>query len=123
MMKFIQTLAFLRSLCLGGSIGVAIAIVLCLNFDQTQYIHQAIFSGGSIGAAMQRVIAGVFMPIVNFAEYYAKLLQIELLDRHGIIDKATCNEIKRQNTLSYLKVGNPDSNPVMGKILPSKSGA
>lgn len=122
-MNFIQIIFLLRSLCFGGLLGVAAAIALCFYFNQAQYIPYAAILSGSLGATMQRGIMCVFTSIINFVGYYAKLFQVELLRRYGIIDEATCNEIKRQNTLSYFKVENSVDRSATGKILSQKPEA
>ena len=114
-MKFIEVIAFLRSMCFGGLVGLAAGVALCVYFNQAQHIKYAAVYGALLGAAIHRgveavFVRGIFAPIGNFIEYYGKLTQIEVLTRRGIIERDVCEEIKKQMTLAYFKIDAPGVN-------------
>lgn len=94
---------FLRSLGLGGIIGVGLFALLLILFPQfflTYFsVQQVVIFGGVLGVALHRwidniIIKGFFHPAGNFASYYWKLLQLEFQVNRGIMTIKTYERIK-----------------------------
>lgn len=106
----INLFSFLRSLSFGGLMGSGFIILLYIFFPQifsgVLTFNFMLAFGGLLGAAAHRlidslVIKGILHPISRFTTYYWQLVQLELLNKRGLIDSKSYEKIKKELTIKY----------------------
>jgi hypothetical protein len=119
----LNIIGYLRSLSFGGVMGSGIAAYLYLRYphwfkDNVTFEYFTVF-GGLFGASIHNTIGAVVVaflfPIVKFADYYSRMIQLSLLGRLNVLDEKTSRSITEELSKAYfLKVENDN------KQLPNK---
>ena len=115
----------LRSLCFGGLIGLLVTYLICLSYPQliiggitAKYL---LVFGAALGSSLHRLIDGVLMrnllyPIRKRISYYAKVVELELQKKKGLMEVESYTSIKNALDQEYF-LGSPKSSQ---KLLVSK---
>jgi len=100
---------YLRSLSFGGLMGIGIAAYLYLRYPQwfkgnVTFDYFIVF-GGLLGAAIHSsigaMIRALLFPLVRFVDYYSKIIQIEFLHRHDILNSKVSRDVIHEVTKAY----------------------
>jgi hypothetical protein len=103
-------LNYIRSLGFGGAMGAGIAalayVYLPHYIPERITLQDCMYIGGAFGMATHRAIDGVVVkgflfPFGRFLTYYGKIVQLEILQKRGILDPRNVSMIKKKLSEQY----------------------
>lgn len=94
----------LRSLCFGGLVGLLVTYLVCLNYPQLIIggisINYFLVFGAALGSSLHRLIDGILVknllyPIRKRISYYAKVAELEIQKKKGLMEAESHAAIKK----------------------------